>query len=179
MSNRKALLIIFGVLFAGLAGCVVVVEAFGPKGGETSSSRSSTTRSSAPSAAIPRISPIPLTTPPGALPPTGNRCQEAPSRIVEIINAAFINGEHIENTQSIDGPRGITYVGGDITSADGKRISSRDTWAVSGGAVYAITSDARRRTLLPDGRDLDPFDWPQYNDELADCVARVDALAPG
>lgn len=131
-----------------------------PRSSEASSTPSSTIR--------PTPAPQPLNV----------ACHTAPSAIVDIITASFTNGEQLANAQSIDAPRAMTLVGGDIVGADGSRISSRDAWLVSGGAVYAITSDARRHTLLPDGRDVFE-DWQEYNAELSNCVGRVDSQSPG
>lgn len=100
---------------------------------------------------------------------TATGCHDAPARIVEIIDAAFTNGEHLENTQSVPGPAGMVVVGGNIVAADGTRVSSQDSWVMSNAQVYGLTSDARRHTLLPDGRDLIP-DWPTYNDAVGGCV---------
>ena len=140
---------------------------------------------------IPRISPIPMTTPPTApapqdtpagpptpVPAAGPGCDEAPARIVEMINAAFANGEHLENMQSVSGPSGMVIVGANIVDPSGTRVSSADSWVMSGGAIYGLSSDARRHTLVPDGRDLIP-DWPTFNDAVGECVIAATRAANG
>ncbi|CAN5396675.1 hypothetical protein BH09ACT8_BH09ACT8_45830 [soil metagenome] len=54
--------------------------------------------------------------------------------------------------------------------------SSQDTWVLSNGQVYALTSDARSHTLLPDGRDLDThfFEWTDFNDAVSKCVGDIE-----
>ena len=103
-------------------------------------------------------------------------CQDAPSRIVDIIDASLTDGEHLEHTQAIEGPHSTTYVGGNIFGANGMKVSSQDTWVLSNGQVYAITSDARQRTLLPDGRHVPLLrpDWGVYNAAVNTCVGQVE-----
>jgi hypothetical protein len=108
--------------------------------------------------------------------PEATSCVEAPSAIVEMINAAFTDGERLEHTQAVNAPNDMTYVGGNIFGADGTKESSQDTWLVSNGALHALTSDARRRTMLPDGRDVDPA-WGQYNAQVNRCVGQVERAA--
>ena len=84
-----------------------------------------------------------------------------------MIDAAFMNGEHLEDAQALDGPQAVTYVGGNIIDADGQQESSQDTWLLFDTNVHALISDARRRTLLPDGRHRLGVDgtWTDYNDQ--------------
>ncbi len=44
---------------------------------------------------------------------------------------------------------------------------------MSGGAVYGLSSDARRYTLLPDGRDVITGNWATYNDAIFECVLQA------
>jgi hypothetical protein len=103
-------------------------------------------------------------------------CLPAPAAIVDIINANFTNGEHLEHAQSVHGTHAETYVGGNIVDTAGTKVSSQDTWVQSDGAVYALTSDARRYTLLPDGRRLEThfWDWTDYNDAVGKCVGDLE-----
>lgn len=96
-------------------------------------------------------------------------CSAAPAKIVEIINASFTDDEHLEQGQSVDGPSGTVIVGGNIVSNTGDRVSSHDSWLMSGGKMFGLSSDARRHTLLPDGRKM-LVDWSTYNDAVAECV---------
>lgn len=90
-----------------------------------------------------------------------------------MINAAFTDGEELVNSQSVDGPDSMTYIGGNIDKA-GSRESSGDVWLLSDGVLYALSSDARRRTMLPDGRDLASA-GDDYGSELINCVGRADS----
>jgi len=103
----------------------------------------------------------------GATP--GIPCKEAPSTIVSIINATFTGGEHLENTKSVIGLHDLVYVGGNIM-AGAQRASSGDVWVVQHGGIYSLSSDARKRTLLPDGRDLASA-GDQYGSAVIDCIS--------
>jgi hypothetical protein len=87
-----------------------------------------------------------------------------------MINASFTNGEHVENEQSLMGPSGTVIVGGNIVDASGTRVSSSDSWVMSGGTVYGLSSDARQRTTLVDGRGVLGDNWTNFNDAIGECV---------
>ncbi|MCV7173869.1 hypothetical protein H7I41_28500 [Mycobacterium manitobense] len=158
-----------GRIFAAIAAVLVIAGCGGPD----RPPKSTTVSYGAPLVTEPAIE-QPVTT----VSPAAN-CTEAPTAIVDMINAAFTDGEQLEHTQAVNAPDATTYVGGNIFGADGTKASSQDTWLVSNGAVFAITSDARRRTLLPDGRDIDPA-WGQYNAAVYQCVGQVERAAnPG
>ncbi|MGD9517826.1 hypothetical protein [Mycolicibacterium sp.] len=175
------------IVVLGIAASSALV---GCGGGSGSDATTSTTRAA--NNDIPRISPVPMTTPPTNPPPlpgapaapntpapaTGPGCDEAPARIVDLINAAFTDGEHLENAQSVTGPSGMVVVGGNIVDPTGMRVSSADSWVMSGGSIYGLSSDARRHTLVPDGRDLIP-DWTTYNDAVGECVVAALRAANG
>ncbi|MEC4837542.1 hypothetical protein R2362_23970 [Mycobacteroides chelonae] len=127
----------------------------------------------APEDAIPRISRVLITPAPGEI--VTLPCRSTPTKLVEIIDAAFTNGEHLAHTQSVDGPSGSQIVGGGIVAADGTTESNRDTWVMRGGAMYALTSGARRHTTLPDGRG--DWAWESYSDSVGACVDRVERAA--
>lgn len=93
-----------------------------------------------------------------------------------MVDASFTGGEHLEHAQAIDGPEDETYVAGNIFGPDGKKESSQDTWVLHGGVLYSLTSDARKRTLLPDGRDVAAveFNWPEFTDKVNECVGAVE-----
>lgn len=100
-------------------------------------------------------------------------CQPAPATVVEIVNASFADGtSQLRNAQAVELPQAMTYIGADIYQGD-ERVSSQDRWLVSGGAVFAISPDARRRTLLPDGRDLLPMDDYDERQSLDACVLQA------
>lgn len=168
----------FAVALAVLVGC----------GSTTSNTSGSTTRAvNTTSDDIPRISPIPITPQPATsvvVPPENVNppaaaagCDQAPAKIVDMINASFTNGEHLEMTQSVRGPSGTVIVGGNIMDPDGTKVSSSDSWLMSGGAIYGLSSDARRHTLVPDGRDVLGDNWPTYNDAVGECVQQAERTA--
>lgn len=73
----------------------------------------------------------------------------------------------------MDGPHGAVYIGGNIVSATGSRVSSHDTWVYTGDVFAALTLDARERTGMGDGRKLPGIkgQWTDYNDAVSECVA--------
>lgn len=93
--------------------------------------------------------------------------------VVDQIDSAFADGvSRLEHAVAIELPDAMTYIGADIF-IDDKRVSSWDRWLVGGGVVYGISPDARRRTLLPDGRELLPLDIAEdvaYRNVLDACV---------
>lgn len=172
----------------GFVSIAVSVALVGCGGGSSTDVATTTTTTASAADTIPRISPVPMpvpsntpaapSTPIGPVPAAGPGCDEAPARIVEMINAAFSNNEHLENMQSVSGPSGTVIVGGNIVDATGTRVSSADSWVMSGGAIYGLSSDARRHTLVPDGRDV-IGDWTTYNDAVGECVVAALRAANG
>lgn len=169
----RGLAVALGIMTAStvLAGC-----------GSGSSTDATTTPTASAADAVPRISPVPIPVPTSAtaaVPAAPAGCNEAPARIVDMVNAAFTNGEHLENAQSVTGPSGMVIVGGNIVDAAGTRVSSADSWVMSGGSVYGLSSDARRHTLLHDGRDIIPDNWATYNDAVGECVVAATRATNG
>lgn len=169
--------------FAVALGIMAASTVFAGCGGGSSTDATTTPTASA-ADTIPRISPVPIPVPtsataaaPATTAPAG--CDEAPARIVDMVNTAFTNGEHLENTQSVTGPSGMVIVGGNIVDAAGTQVSSADSWVMSGGSVYGLSSDARQHTLLPDGRDIIPGNWTTYNDAVGECVVAATRAANG
>ncbi len=103
-------------------------------------------------------------------------CHPAPAQLVAMVDASFTGGEHLEHAQAIDGPESETYVAGNIFGPDGKKQSSQDTWVMHDGVLYSLTSDARKRTALPDGRDVAAveWNWPEFTDKVNECVGAVE-----
>ncbi len=173
---RGILTALVAVSLAALVGC-----------GGTTSNTSGSSSTSTTSDEIPRISRIPITPTPNtsvAVPPervnpraAGAGCDPAPAEIVEMVNRSFTNGEHLEMTQSLSGPSGTVIVGGNIVDRDGTKVSSSDSWVMSGGAIYGLTSDARRHTSVPDGRSILGNKWPTYNDAVGECVQEAERTA--
>jgi hypothetical protein len=126
-----------------------------------------------------------ITSPPGepvfipktpTMEPVAAACAPAPTALVDTIDQLFTGGEHLEHAQAVAGPNDATYIGGNIVDATGRKVSSQDTWVKLGSGVFALTSDARSRTLAPDGRDLDGIymEWPDYNTAVSECVGAVE-----
>lgn len=172
---RTALWVILAAVavFGGCAALVAVSSSVVST--PPTSTRSPTTATPTFGAGIPRISPIPIPVPPGmTTAPAASACDETPARIVEMIDAAFTNGQHLEDVQALDGPRASIYVGGNIVNAAGERESSHNAWLYANGQIYALTKDARRDTLFTDGRDLAPADF--FSDDfatLSDCITNL------
>ncbi|MDM2398184.1 hypothetical protein PP613_04020 [Mycobacteroides abscessus] len=112
---------------------------------------------------------------PTHIPAQSAMCREAPSRIVDIIDAQFTNGEHLTHAQSVDGTHAETFIGGNIFRGNLK-ISSQDTWVLHNGVVYSLTSDARRHSMLRDGRNI-ATDWSDFSAVVGECVGRVERAA--
>ncbi|WP_255788225.1 hypothetical protein [Mycobacteroides abscessus] len=112
---------------------------------------------------------------PTHIPAQGAICKEVPARIVEIIDAQFTNGEHLAHAQSVDGTHAETFVGGNIFRGDLK-VSSQDTWVLHNGVVYSLTSDARRHSMLRDGRNI-ATDWSDFSAVVGECVGRLERAA--
>lgn len=99
-------------------------------------------------------------------------CDPAPSAIVDLINASFTTGERLTDAQSVTSIKDMTCLGGNIEFANGVRVSSADVWVVQHGAVFALSSDARRRTLLPVGRDIASA-GDEYGAAVQECVGEA------
>lgn len=157
--------VVLGVIaaIAVFAAIAAIVEKTGDSEETASTSTSSAT-------ARPTVSTTAAAAAPTPQPVDPVPCQPAPPNIVEIINASFADGaSQLRNAQAVELPQAMTYIGADIYQGD-ERVSSQDRWLVSGGAVFAISPDARRRTLLPDGRDLLPMDDYDERQSLDACV---------
>ncbi|MCV7230647.1 hypothetical protein [Mycolicibacterium komossense] len=130
----------------------------------------STQRSEMPTSLAPHSEPPETSIAAAPPPPAAAPCSQAPAGFVDLINKSFTGGETLGNAQSVTGPKDMVYVGGNILHGS-ELISSGDVWLAQHGALYALSSDARKRTLLPDGRDLASA-GDQYGSALVDCVAR-------
>jgi hypothetical protein len=100
-------------------------------------------------------------------------CSQAPEAIVTLINGSFTGGEHLEDDFAVTAPNEIIYVGGNIVSTDGTKVSSADVWLVDDSeaiyVVHALSRDARKRPLWPDGRDLASA-GDEYGSAVIDCA---------
>lgn len=99
--------------------------------------------------------PVPIVTtdtaPVTAVPVTVPGCDPAPADAVATISAAFTDpADTLADAFAVTTPGGVVYVGANIMQGTMK-VSSADVWLVDGPAVLALSSDARRRTTLPDG----------------------------
>lgn len=98
-------------------------------------------------------------------------CNAAPDNLLATINASFNDSaEQLVDAWAVSGQKDVTYIGGNIFAGE-KRVSSGDVWAAKGGAIYSLSSDARKRTSLPDGRKiLDISAGDEYGAKVVDCV---------
>lgn len=97
-------------------------------------------------------------------------CKAAPSSIVALINGAFTDGEQLIRPVALAGPDDVTYIAGDI-ARDGKVLLHANVWLAQGPLVFALSSGARKRTVLPDGRDF----WSagdEFGTKVQDCIQR-------
>ncbi|CKH13029.1 hypothetical protein PXH78_09280 [Mycolicibacterium smegmatis] len=97
------------------------------------------------------------------------KCEEAPAKWVEAINWSFTKDEHLTDAKVVTTPDGALYIGGNIVDSSGTKVSSADVWLLD-GALWALSSDARKRTVLPDGRDLGVSAGDEYGSAVQDCV---------
>jgi hypothetical protein len=107
-------------------------------------------------------------------------CQEAPAKIVDVINSGFTDGQHLEDAQALDGPDASTYVAGSIIRPDGSPDASYEAWIYLKGVAYVLTENARVLGRFREGRDVAPIDF--YSDEyerLANCITNVGRLRDG
>lgn len=97
-------------------------------------------------------------------------CQPAPAALVQLINAAFTDGEQLDHPAAVNGPNDATYIAGDITKAK-EVVSHADVWLSQHGALFALSSDARKRTILADGRDI-AYAGDEYGSAAQACIGR-------
>ncbi|OBB33577.1 hypothetical protein A5792_10670 [Mycolicibacterium peregrinum] len=109
-----------------------------------------------------------------------SRCRPPGPGTVDVINGGFTAGERLVDAQAVNGAQ-ATYIGGNIQGSDGAKYSSQDAWAMTNGQVYALTSDARRRTTFPDGRDIAVLndEWADANSALGACIGAAERARNG
>lgn len=119
---------------------------------------------------------FPKPTPPASTPepvvaaPVSSACGPAPVALVELINQSFTGGEQLARATAVNAPRDMVYIAGDI-EAGGQRVSSADVWLYQHGAILALSSDARKRTMFADGRDFASA-GDEYGTAAQDCISR-------
>lgn len=106
-------------------------------------------------------------------------CDPAPARLVEMINAGFTDGEHLEDVTALSAPRAGTYIAGNIYTENGRSLSSHNAWVYTNGAIYALTKDARKHSLFTDGRNLVPDFFSSADWELLGQCINAAARAAG
>jgi hypothetical protein len=127
-------------------------------------------------ASVTAAPPVPTTTrsPVAALTftPLPPACKTPSASIIDQINASFIEtDQHLENVFMVYGRKDVAYIGADIMNAAGDRLSSNDVWANDGGVLFALSSDARRRTAIPDGRKILGISaGDEFGTDVSDCV---------
>lgn len=148
----KILLAVVGVfLVVGIIG-----SALGDDAPETTDAvtETSTTSSEPPSSSAAPSStlstsparPVPTTMPAG--------CEKAPDRIVQTIKSSLKDPAwSIANAYTVKGDNGLTYVSATILLG-GDRKHSAETWAEREGVVFSLSSNAREKSRLADGRKL-------------------------
>lgn len=128
-------------------------------------------------AAAPAPSPTTTMRPSSSGTPTASGdCGQPPDGVKELIDGSFNGGEKLQDVFAVSGPGNLIYVGGNIIGSDGTKESSADVWLVKNEGiyvVYSLSSDARRRTTWPDGRDLASA-GDQYGAAVQDCVTSAE-----
>lgn len=153
--------VLFAVLVAtAVAGC--------SSSNDSKSDAKATTAPPPSSEAAPSTSASPPSVDPLVM-PAG--CLAAPDQLLATINASFNDSSlQLVDAWSVAGQKDVTYIGGNIFAGE-KRVSSGDVWAAKGGAIFSLSSDARSRTVLPDGRKiLDISAGDEYGSLVSNCV---------
>jgi hypothetical protein len=113
----------------------------------------------------------PQYTPPPTVAAPTIPCKPAPDNLVAVINASFTDSsEQLVRAVSVEAPKDMIYIAGDIEAA-GRRVSSADVWMFQHGAMFALSSDARRRTIFADGRDFASA-GDEYGAAVQECISR-------
>lgn len=99
-------------------------------------------------------------------------CKTPEQSIIDQIDASFIEADrHLEDVFMVYGRKDVAYIGANIMDSAGTRVSSADIWAQSDGMLFSLSSDARRRTALPDGRKLlDISAGDEFGSAVSDCI---------
>ena len=94
-----------------------------------------------------------LSTPAGASPRFDDGiCWDVSAADVAAIDRGFLLGEHVDPDGQVDGrPTGSTYIVGDIM-VGGQTVAEDEVWIELNGVMYAVTDQARERSVLLDGR---------------------------
>lgn len=99
-------------------------------------------------------------------------CKTPAQSIIDQIDASFIEADrHLEDVFMVYGRKDVAYIGANIMDSAGTRVSSADIWAQSDGMLFSLSSDARKRTALPDGRKLlDISAGDEFGSAVSDCI---------
>ena len=130
-------------------------------------SKPSTTRTSTQAQTNSSLS-VPVSAP-VSVPPAAPGCDTASPEVVDAITRAFTEAATLSSPQMVESPDGLVYVGGNIDSPAGERLSNDDVWLVKDGSLFALSGDARRRTSLPDGRGFASA-GDEYGTAVQECV---------
>ncbi|ROZ52979.1 DUF2510 domain-containing protein [Rhodococcus sp. WS1] len=104
--------------------------------------------------------------------PPPSTCKVPARSVIDQIDASFIEADqHLKVVFMVYGRKDVAYIGANIMNSAGDRVSSADVWAQSDGMIFSLSSDARRRTAFPDGRQLlDINAGDQYGSAVSDCI---------
>jgi hypothetical protein len=80
-------------------------------------------------------------------------CQPAPRPLIERVERQLAgDAVAIRLAYVTDDEQGRMLLGASIYADDGNRVSSGDTWIVSGAEIYALSGSANQYSRFPDGR---------------------------
>ncbi|WP_019204603.1 hypothetical protein [Tsukamurella sp. 1534] len=96
-------------------------------------------------------------------------CRRADEAQVSLVAAALNPGLTLGPAFSEDSPAGDTYIGANIMRGT-ERISSADVWVFHNGSPFSLSSDARSRSSIIDGRKLRLSAGDPAGSKVQDCV---------
>lgn len=107
---------------------------------------------------VPDITQRPITlrsaAPTTVAPVVAGGCESAPLGVLVTINNALTSPGVLTETAMVTDAEGRQWIGANITTHDGRRVSSADVWVVNGNIIYALSGGARGNSTLHDGRHL-------------------------
>lgn len=105
--------------------------------------------------------------------PTSPGCEPATPTEVQVIEAGLTGKAKRlgEAFAAVDAQR-RRIISANMYPATGDRMSSADVWIIADGKIYALSSDARKSSSFPDGRQLpgNPSAGDEISFQLQGCI---------
>ena len=175
--DRKRQLVAIGIIIAAVTSIAIfksIAETTTTQAARTTTTARTTTAVAATTplttSAVPTSTTLPVAAQTSK--PLPAACKTPAQSIIDQIDASFIEADrHIEDVFMVYGRKDVAYIGANIMDSAGTRVSSADIWAQSDGMLFSLSSDARRRTALPDGRKLlDISAGDEFGSAVSDCI---------